>query len=137
MPRGGAVHIINLRRLFRHYGADWDLRVQIDPAEAQGRREKWLRMLETAKARGAIAAAARAARAERARLGGRKPLSPPLKPLALRPPAKAPAEAGGAALAPAPAIATDAAPQEGRPVLPSDRHDAVRLRDRGREGLSR
>lgn len=48
--------------LVAFYGADWDLAVQIDPAEAQGNRFKWLARHEAAKARRFIADSARAAR---------------------------------------------------------------------------
>jgi hypothetical protein len=78
--------------LVAHYGADWDIAVQLDPAEAQGERSKWLRMHEAVKARAAIAQAGRAARAERAMPGRRKTkaLPPPGVPrLMLAPPPRA------------------------------------------------
>ncbi len=83
--------------LIAHYGADWDLKVQMDPAEVQGARHKWLRLHEALKTRAAVAAAARAAKVKRVQIprGGRKRL-PPRKPLALPPPAGA-ARDGGAA----------------------------------------
>ena len=48
--------------LVAHYGADWDLGLQIDPAEAQGTRAKWRAMHAAAKARTERADEARAAR---------------------------------------------------------------------------
>lgn len=50
--------------LTKHYGADFDLGVQIDVAAAHGAQVKWRRAHELAKAREAQAEAARMARAE-------------------------------------------------------------------------
>lgn len=55
--------------LVAFYGADWDLGLQIDPAEAQGAQVRWRAAHAAAKARQETAATARAARAERGRPG--------------------------------------------------------------------
>jgi hypothetical protein len=59
--------------LTRHYGSDWDLGNQIDAAEAQGRRERWVARHEGAKARRNVAQAARENRAEPKRLPQSRP----------------------------------------------------------------
>ncbi|MGA2491470.1 MAG: hypothetical protein ABSF67_00815 [Roseiarcus sp.] len=125
--------------LVAHYGADWDVGVQIDPAEAQGTRSKWLRMHEAVKARAAAAEAGRIARAERAKLGkgnAKTRALPTAKPpmLLLPPPAKG---VGAEAPAEQPARSAEGQPQEGRVALPGDAHDAARLKDRKPTGPRR
>lgn len=123
--------------LVAHYGADWDVALQIDPAEAQGTRAKWLAMHAAAKERDERATKARVARES---LGDtRQPKASRRKPARRKPmlvvlPGHASTPAN---VVPLMAPVADAQVAGVRMPLPGDAHDLIRLADRRPEGPRR